>query len=590
MRELMLSFVLCLVVALLNACSGGGASTADTPTYALTPKSLPISATDKLVTVTVSATNATFASNRNQSILATILDFLVSSANAALNPTLSVLATAKIINGAVEKVDPVFTTQVPDPSVTPTANNPHPSKSVSVVCDTDSIPTTVQVNSVWALNKATGDMMVNMKYPSSVQAKYDQVTEKFSSCSFVYSSGNFIVYGDQTVGDTIDPLVGGEKQTGACAMNDGAFFWIVANGDPSRNTSNFPIILDLHDSSYFDGDTNTYVKGPMCGSARTISYGKGIATVITKISFNNPTLANSGSFAADTSNIYAVGSEPDYGGYAVKINCPVSVVKISDGSTSCVSIPSISNYVDYPVPPSQAGSANNLKKPYPSIFINSDANIILSLQQFNQCSVWGCSNVGAVSPPILYSIAPASLTASELSPDTSQYPNTTYLTPVGASNGFLTLADSGGGLVNGVLWNMNTGQILHTCTVDPVFGAGCPDYHWVYGDYVYGMRQCAYNSSTPNACLGTPSIGRVNTKTGVAQHWDPFALGWLPQLQQSVPVLWFANQVTFFACRAPTSTCIDPSWVTLDFSSGTITMADSSMTANLAQTLVQASF
>jgi len=562
----------------------------------LAPQSVPVSATDKLVTVTVSVTPVPVAKNDSQSLLASIMDFLVSSANAALNPTLSVQATAKIINGAVVNVNPIFSTQVPDPSVTPTTGNPNPLKTVPVVCDIASIPTTVQISSVWALNKAAGDMLVNMKYPTSVQATYDPATGKFSACTFAYSSGNFIVYGDQTVGDTVDPLVGGVTQTGTCANYSGIYS-IIANGDPSRNTSGTPIVTDLFDSSYFDGSTSTWVPGPICGSARTITYGKGIATQIKKVNFNNTTLTNTGSFTADSNYIYAVGSDPGYGGYAIKISCPVTVVKISDGSTACVSIPSITNYVNYPQL-NQVGSTLNLKKPYPSLFTNSNGNIILSLQTFNQlCSVSSCGNVGAAAPPILYSIVPANLAVSALSPNTANYPSTVFMTPVGASNGYLTLAGIGGGPINGELWNMNTDQLLHTCLIDPTFGAGCTNSHWVFGDYVYGMRQCAYNSSTPNICLGTPSIGRTNTKTGVVQQWDPVALGWLPQQSaltaqgfQYTPVLWFSDQVTFLACSAPTSTCSNPSWVTLDFATGSITPADPSLTSGVAMTLVQASF
>jgi len=523
---------LMLLMVALTSCGGGGSgsgssASSGSTSYALAAQTIPISSTDNLVSITVTGTQ--FSQNFNKSIFAKFFDWVIPSAIAAVNPTVSVQASARIVDGSVRRVDPVFTTTVPDKSQCTTTNGqvicptPMPTKKVSVTCDVVSLPTVVNVTQAWLLDVSTNDILVNMSYPDSVTASYDENSGTFSSCSFVYKTGYFVIFGDGSVSAKLDDKLGADD-TGACA-NISPITSIIPRNDSSKNTSNFPLIQNLLNTGVVDNGVYQVNSG-VCGSIRLLDYSS-VGGTFTKLNFGQQ-LAVKGSsiIASDSTYVYSLSWKVGYPNQSTADeSCPVLRVKISDNTSSCVTVPNVSNYFAYPVPANQVSNTNKFTGSDASFFLDTDGKFSFSFLTFNLgCGVGGCSNVGAFQPPTLFKVAGANSTATLLSTQTQNYPS--GYQPVGSLNGYLLLGGLGGGPANGVLWKYSNGNILRTCPYDATFGDNCKTQK--YSNLNLGISYCVYNGGHPQDCLGTPSLGKVNTDTGTVTNWDPVTLGWLP--------------------------------------------------------------
>lgn len=568
-----------LVSILLTAC-GGGSSSGGTPpannnasSYTLRAASIPISISDKLVTVTVTAATRTASLQTATQLTAT-----------QLTSTLSTQATAKIVSGQAILVNPVFSTTVTVPD--PTDPTKKIQQTVSVTCDTASIPTVIHVNKANALNYITGDLLVNMDYPVSVTATYDSQTNTFSACSFTYDTGNFIVYGDGSVSSMLDSNFG-EVPPPGCSTGI-PMQRVIAAGDPNRNPSNVPLFISLFDTSYVDGLTGTFHPGPLCGSARALSYVKGGGQTITTLNFSNDVLQNNTSFAADSANnFYAIGADRTHGGYTTSVTCPISVTQIGSPGSTCITIPNVANYINYP-------ATGLFQAPYPALFVGTAGAPILSLQTYSYgCGIGYCE--GQLSSPTLFNIDPSQPMSSIISTPSLDASGgmVSQQTPMGFSNGYLMFFPSGGnGVGDGVLVNITTGNVIHTCTnhwagVNGDFGCSTTES---FGDYVYGYVSCASTSNDANLCINSPSFSRTNTLTGITDTWDLTALGYLPEDGIGyVPAkpIFDTNQVTFLACPSPNFACTSPNWVVLDFTTGQITpVTTGGITADQLSTII----
>lgn len=596
-RILLVSFFL-----VMAGCGGGGNGNSSTgPHFSLTPTSIPISINDKLVTVTVTQnTGAVAFATRLKNFLAKTWDNIIPSALAAqLTPTLSTQATAKIVAGQAVLVDPVYTAEVtyPDP------NNPGHTitRKVNVTCDTASIQTTVHVNKAWALNLTSGDVLVNMDYPSSVDAEYDPNTNTFSACHFEYSSGYFIVFGDSSVSGLVDPALGAKPAPQGCnMMTDLEAMRVIAAGDPTRNPTGVPLLNSLHSATMVTSSGATI--GPLCGSLRALNYSAANTASFTPLTFSTTIQTYNQSIAVDASQrVYAVGIDMNYGNMAIDPACPVATMKIGDTSSTCMGVPNLSNFVSYPVPASQVQAAGMygpyiIKSANATIFIDKNGLPLLSLQPFSGCNIGGCLNV---QKPTLFSIDPALATISQLATpalDASGFPYAISgnMTPIGLSNDYLMYSNAGPG--NGVLVNVATGAVIYTCSnniLGQEFGCNAAD---AFGDYVYGFVGCAISGAAPDTCINNPSFNRVNTKTGVVEHWDLKSMGYLAlnsmsnaSNTMSLPVrpVFFTDQVVFLACPTPNLACAAPNWLSLDFATGQITQVTSGgITFDMLPTLV----
>lgn len=583
-----MQLALCISVSfVVNGCGGGGAGGGSTTgsgvQYSLTPSQIPVSIHDKLVTVTVTqgTTNLAFA-DRLINMLTPVWDAILPSAFAnQLSPTLSSRATAKIVGGQAELVSPIFTATVTktdpaDPSKTIQA-------TVNVTCDIDSIPLTIHVNKAWAINYATRDLLVNMDYPISVTATYHEQTNTFSSCSFVYTTGYFLVFGDNSVSAPLDPALGeGPVQSGCWGRTALDTIRVIAAGDPTRNPTNTPIINSLYDTSLVTA--TGYTLGSFCGSLRAMNYSRSPASAtFTTINFNTDIQTTNDSIVVDAAqNIYAIGSDRNYGGIAINTACPVSVTKAGNASATCLSVPNLSSFVNYPVTAAQLQAAGTygpflVQESQPTMFIGQSGSPLLSLQPYaGLCNIGSC--LGPILKPTLFNIDTATSTITALATpalDASGFPYgmAGNLIPIGFSNGYLMFSMGGPGI--GILANINTGTVVKTCS-NPVNGSdfGCNEAD-SFGDYVYGFLGC----SSPYFCLNNPTIDRVNTATGVVEHWDLKAMGYVALNSMSnstntasVPVrpIFFTDHAVFLAC--PTSNlALPPNWVSLDFATGQIT-------------------
>jgi hypothetical protein len=574
-----------LIIALILAgCGGGGAGNVPTPasvaptashggsSYTLRAASIPISISDKLVTVTVSAANRTASMQTVAQLTAT-----------QITPTLSTQATAKLVSGQAILVNPVFSTTVTVPD--PTDPTKKIQQTVSVTCDTSSIPTVIHVNKANALNYSTGDILVNMDYPTSVSAAYDPQANIFSACSFTYTTGDFIVYGDGSVSSMLDSNFGEVPppgcQTGIPMQR------VIAAGDPNRNPSNVPLFNSLYDTSYVDGRTNTFHPGPLCGSVRALSYSKLSGISIATLNFSNDVLQNNTSFAADSANnFYAIGADRTHGGYTTSTTCPILVTQIGSPGSTCITIPNVANYINYP-------ATGLFQAPYPALFVGMTGAPILSLQTYSYgCGIGYCE--GQLSSPTLFNIDP-SLPMSSIIPtpamDASGFPwgIRAEQIPVGFSNGYLMFSTGSNG--DGILVNITTGNVIHTCT-NIVTGSdyGCSTAE-SFGDYVYGYVGCATTSNDANLCINIPVFSRTNTLTGNTDTWDLTALGYLPEDgigYVQVKPIFDTNQVTFLACSAPNFACASPNWVSLDFTTGLITpVTTGGVTSDQLSTIIE---
>lgn len=584
LSKMLFSLAIC---SYLTGCGGSGNSAGGTR-YSLIPTSVPISIQDKLVTVTVTQGSNHLA----------LLDWLKSYAKTAwgvilpsayanqITPTLTSQATAKVVSGQTILVDPVFSTTVtvPDP------NDSHKTirKTVSVHCDISSIPTTIHVNKAWGLNFTTGDLMVNMDYPASVTADFDPRTETFSSCAYIYESGFFIIYGNGSVSSKLDPTLGG---TTIFAPGCNVFTWseilnVIPAGNPSKNPTNIPLLNTLHSTSLdaLDG----YQVGKLCGSLTALSYSPAGGQTFTHLTFSNDILPNSTSITVDAAqNVYAIGSDRNYGGAAMNTACPVSTMKIGDSTSTCLSIPNQTNFVNHPVSAAQLQAAGRYGprvtlESTTALFIGQGGLPILSLQpNTGLCNISGC--LGAAKPSLFTIDIATSTIASLATPalDAAGYPFGAIGIPIPfeMANGYLMFSN-GGPPSSGILVNISTGNVIHTCS-NLIFGQdhGCNEAH-AFGDYVYGFVGCAYQGGDPNTCINSPTVDRVNTLTGVAEHWDIKALGYLAvngitnsTNTASLPTrpILFTDQVVFLACPSPNLACTSPNWVSLSFATGQIT-------------------
>lgn len=591
-------------ISILLVIAGCSDNSSTGSRFSLTPTSIPISINDKLVTVTVTQnTGAVAYATKLKSFLARTWDGIIPSALAAqLSPTLSTQATAKIVAGQAVLVDPIYTAEV-------TYSDPNNSgnkitKKVSVTCDTASIQTTVHVKKAWALNLTSGDVLVNMNYPTSVDAEYDPNTNTFSSCHFEYSSGYFIIFGDSSVSGLVDPALGDIPSPQGCNMTDMEAMSVIAAGDPTHNPTNVPLINSLHSSTMVTSSGATI--GPYCGSLRALNYSPTSAANFTTLTFSNTIQTYNQSIAVDASQrVYAVGIDMNYGNMTIDPACPVATMKIGDTSSTCMGVPNLSNFVSYPVPASQVQAAGSygpylIKSAYATIFIDKNGLPLLSLQPFSGCNIGGCLNV---QKPTLFSIDPAIATISQLvtpALDASGFPYgiSGFMTPIGLSNDYLMYSNAGPG--NGVLVNISTGAVIYTCNNNVLgqeYGCNAAD---AYGDYIYGYVGCAYNGGAPDTCINNPSVDRVNTMTGVVEHWDIKSRGYLllnsmsnASYTMSRPVrpVFFTDHVVFLACPASNLSCTAPNWVSLDFTTGQITPVTSrGIPFNMLPTLVFTTF
>jgi hypothetical protein len=589
-KQLARALVVVTILFGVIGCGGDGgnssASSSSATQFALTPMQIPISATDKLVTVTIKQGSTSFALlDYFKNLAYQAFDNVIPSALAAqISPTLSTQATAKVVAGQVLLVNPVFSTtvKVPDPAdATKTID-----LKVSVTCDTASIPLSVNVKKAWALDLTTGDLLINMDYPSAVSATYDKTTNTFSACSFTYTNGLFTIFSNGSTSKPIDLTLGVTSTKPGCNFNP-TFFSVIAAGDPSRNSSSVPLLNSLSDTASV-GSTGLFSPGVLCGSVRAFDYKNSSVPVITEINFSNDVLPNNSSFAVDATHIYAVGSSREYGGYAVNSACPVAVTQIGAPGSSCIGIQNSSTYISYPVSATQvqaagANASGLVQKPYPSLFLGSSGTPMLSLQTYSGlCGISSCD--GSLATPAIFGFGPGTTTAQKLltaALDSSGFPwgvTGSNPIPVGTSNDYLMF--SLGGSNAGVLANISTGNILHTCT--NLFGGsdiGCT-YAVESGDFVYGLSVCGYQGASPDVCINSPQIGRVNTLTGTQNQWDLKSLGYLPLPAMSnstntislpVPPIFYTDQVVFLACPSPHLTCPAPNWVSLNFSTGQIT-------------------
>jgi hypothetical protein len=598
------SILLVLFAVLLVSCGGGGgggggvaSGGSASKSYSLAAQNIPISSTDNLVSVTVTGTQ--FSSvNANQSLFARLFELIVPNAFAAINPTVSVQASAKVVNGSVTRVDPIFRATVPDKSQCPTVNGtincptPMPTKQVSVTCDVHSLPTIVNVFQAWLLDATNNDILVSMSYPDSVTANYDETTELFSSCNFVYKNGYFVIFGDGSVSVKLDDKLGA-NDSGSCA-NISPIGSVIPRGDSSKNTSGFPIIQNLLNTGVVDNGVYQTNAG-VCGSVRLLDYSSSGGT-FTLLNFGLPlSVKGSSTIAADSNYVYSMSWKVGYPkNSTADESCPLVRVKISDNTSSCVTTPNISNYFAYPVPASQVSNTNKFTSSDASFFLDTDGKVSVSFLTYNLgCGVGVCGNNGAFQPPTLFKVTGSNTTASLITTNTQNYPSGHQ--PAGSLNGYLLLSGNGGGPLNGVLWKYSNGNILRTCLYDSTFGDNCRTQK--FGNVNYGISYCGYNGGHPQDCLGTPSIGRVNTTTGAVTNWDPVALGWLPVQGDAASVngggtslayqtLFFPDQIIFKACPAPANMCVTPVYVSLNYSTGQITPADSSLTDDVLTTLV----
>lgn len=585
LSKLLVSLAICSSLA---GCGGGGGGSAGGTQYTLTPTSVPISIQDKLVTVTVSQGSSELAlMDRLRTYAETAWDVILPSAYASqLTPTLTSQATAKVVSGQTILVDPVFSTTVTVPD--PNDSSKTIQKTVAVRCDIASIPTTIHVNKAWVLNFTAGDLMVNMDYPASVSADFDPQTETFSSCAFAYESGFFIIYGDGSVSSKLDPTLGG---TTTFAPGCNVFTWgeilnVIPAGSPSKNPGSSPILNTLHstDLDAVDG----YQVGTVCGSLTALSYSPAGGQTFTRLTFSNDILPNSTSITVDAAqNVYAIGNDRSYGGNAMNTACPVSTMKIGDATSTCLSVPNLTNFVDHPVSAAQLQAAGRYgpyvtRESIAALFIGQGGLPILSLQPSTSlCNISGCN--GAEKPSLFTIDIDTSTIAALATPalDAAGYPFGSIGTPTPFEmiNGYLMFSN-GGPPSSGVLVNISTGNVIHTCS-NMVFGQdhGCNVAH-AFGDHVYGFVGCAYQGGDPNTCVNSPTVDRVNTLTGVAEHWDIKALGYLAvngisnsTNTMSLPTrpIFFTDQVVFLACPSPNLACASPNWVALSFATGQIT-------------------
>ncbi len=497
----------------------------------------------------------------------------------------------------------------PNFSTTVTQADPaDPTKTIqsttNVTCDVSSIPLTIHVNKAWAVNYVTGDLLINMDYPISVTAKYDEQTNTFSGCTFVYASGYFLVYGDGSVSTLLDPALGEvPTQTGCYGRSAMDTIRVIAAGDPTRNPTDVPIINSLYSTSLVTG--TGYTVGSLCGSLRAMNYSKATTSpTFTTVSFNTDILPTNDGIVVDAAqNVYAIGSDRNYGGMAMNPACPLSVTKIGNVGAICLGVPNLSNYVNYPVSAAQlqAGGAYGpflVLESHPTLFISQNGSPLLSLQPYaGLCNIGSC--LGPIQKPTLFNIDAASSTVSVLATpalDASGFPYGLNgdLIPIGFNNGYLMFSMGGPGI--GVLANINTGVVLRTCSnlVDRSdFGCNEADS---FGDYIYGFVGCAYQGSAPNVCINNPSINRVNTATGVIEHWDLKSMGYLAlngmsnsTNTASVPVrpIFFTDQAVFLACPSPDLTCPSPNWVSLDFATGQVTqVTNNGVTFEMVSTVI----
>jgi hypothetical protein len=592
-----------LSVLLLVSCGGGGGSSGGTAgnsakSYSLSASSIPIASTDNLVSVTVSGTQFSSADASQKSFFARLFDLVIPNALAAINPTVSVQASAKVVNGAVTRVDPVFKTTVPDKTQCPTVNGtvtcptPMPTKQVSVRCDVLSLPTVVNVYQAWLLDASNNDILVSMSYPDSVTANYDESTESFSSCNFVYKNGYFVIFGDGSVSGKLDDKLGA-SDSGACA-NISPIVSVIPRGDSSKNVSGFPIIQNLLNTGVVDNGVYQTNSG-VCGSVRLLDYSSTGGSFTTLNFGAQLAVKGSSTIAADTNYVYSLSWKVGYPNQsAANDSCPVIRVKITDNTSTCVTTPNISNFFAYPVAANQVSNTNKFTSSDASFFLDTDGKFSVSFLPFNLgCGVGSCGNVGAFQPPTLFKVTGTNATATLITTNTQNYPS--GYQPAGSLNGYLLLSGNGGGPFNGVLWKYSNGNILRTCLYDATFGDSCKTQK--FGNLNYGISYCSYNTGHPHDCLGTPSIGRVNTATGVVTNWDPVALGWLPVQGDAASVngggtslayqtLFLPDQIIFKACPAPTNMCVTPVYVSLNYATGQITPADSSLTDDILTTLV----
>jgi hypothetical protein len=600
-----ISFALILIsFTLLISCGGSGkGSSGETgiksslPSYVLSPQNIPVSNSDNLVSVTVTGTQFSEYQTDN-SFIAKILDLIIPNAFAAINPTVSVQATARVVNGAVQRIDPVFTTSVPDKTQCPivdgkiTCPSPIPTKQVSVNCDILSLPTVVDIDQAWLLDSTTNDIMVSMKYPDSIKANYNEQSETFSSCNFTYKNGYFVIFADGTVSSKLDDKLG-SADSGACA-NISPITSVIPRGDSSKNTSNFPIIQNLLNNGYVENGIYNPNSG-VCGSIRLLDYSSSGGS-FTTLNFGRPlAVKGSSTIAATNDYVFSLSWKVNYpNNSTADETCPIVRVKISDNTNSCISAANIADYFDYQFPANQVSNLNKFTSSDASFFLDTDGKFSFSFLKYNQgCGVGSCTTIGNFQPPSLFKVTGSNTTAALVATNTQNYPS--GYQPAGSLNGYLLLSGHGGGPVNGVLWKYSNGNILRTCTYDLTFGDICKTQKYL--NLNYGISYCGYNSGHPQDCLGTPSIGRVDTTTGTITNWDPIALGWLPVQGDAASVngggtslayqtLFLPDQVIFKACPAPTNMCVTPVYVSLNYSTGQITLADSSLTDSVLSTLV----
>lgn len=521
------------IAVLVASCSGGshGANASAGPgtTYVLAIESLPIGIDDPLVTVA--------------------------------GP-----ATARIVNNAIVPVVPVVTASIPNPQNSP------PAGSVPVVCNAPTVAVTVQILQTWTLNRTTGDRLVRMTYPASLTGQLNSTTQTFSACSFVYATGDFIVYADQSA----VPVDLSKAYANARGCPNTLALSVVANGDASRNVSANALLDTLFDSSAIVN--GVFVPGPLCGGVWALSFAQGVPPALSRLAFSATIAPPATDLAADALNVYAIGTSIASRSYGVSFPdaaCPIALTQPGASGSTCETIPGAAALLIYP------GNDTSTAVYEPQLYLDGNSRPSLALQDVGSCAGAGaCTGAPNLPAPALFAIDPSGAMATAITTDASGYPwnNSLGVSPVGAVDGWLLMGFEGGAPFSGLLWNPANGITLSVCGPFSL-GTAC-DSTLVIGSTAFGMSICQRNFATPSLCGGTPAIGVLDVPTASLQNWNPVAAGWLPlDLVPVTPLLgaatvplWFTDHVLFPACPATAGlNCPAPGWVSLDFASGVFT-------------------
>lgn len=461
----------------------------------------------------------------------------------------------------------------------------HLSTLEDLSCDNSIPDSSIKINQKWLLDVSTNDQLVSLTLPKSVYAIYNTKTKNFSQCNYQYSESYFVVYGDGSISEKLDDKLGYSDST-ACG-NYSPLISIIPRGDKSKNISNYPIFQNLMNTGSVSNDSYSENLG-ICGNIRLLNYSSTNVSFI-KLDFGAK-LATKGNstIAADADYVYSLTWKEGYpNGSSADDNCPIMRVKISDNSHECITVPNISNYFSYPIAASQVSNLNKFTSSDSSLFLSFDGKFSFAFSQtfVLGCGMGYCGQSGAFQPPSVFKLDGSNSTATLVTTNSQNYPYPYNYSPAGSSNRYLLLSGSGGGKLNGVLWDYSTGDIIRTCLRDITFGDNCTIQ--IIDKFSYGISFCGYNTSQPQDCIGTPSIGRVDTTNGQLTNWDPVALGWLPISGNGMEAAFFLpNEIIFKACPAPTLNCSNPSFVSLNYSTGLISAVASSLSDDILLSLI----